>query len=242
MDLSIETPVGEIARFNYKTVEVFEKLRIDFCCGGDISLKEACKRQKVNADEVLGSIRKMIDSVETDSDRIHALPLDRLIDHIVNVHHSYVMESIPILQKYLHKIADVHGEHHPELVVVEEYFNQAADNLIQHMRKEEEILFPLIKKMIESKVALIEFGGSHLPTVKTPISVMKQEHEAEGARFEQISIMTNNYFIPEDACNSFSYAYQKLQEFEQDLHRHIHLENNILFPESIKLEKELFNT
>jgi regulator of cell morphogenesis and NO signaling len=241
MNLNLQTPVGEIARFNYKTVEVFEKLRIDFCCGGDISLEEACKRQKVDAEEVMASIKKLIGTTQTDNDRIHALPLDQLIDHIVEVHHSYVSESIPVLQRYLHKITDVHGTNHPELAVVEEYFNQAAANLLQHMHKEEQILFPAIKEMFLAKVNETEFSGSHCGTVRSPISVMKQEHEAEGDRFEQISAMTNNYTIPADACNTFAYAYQKLQEFEQDLHRHIHLENNILFPEAIKLEKELIN-
>lgn len=241
MNLNLQTPVGEIARFNYKTVEVFEKLRIDFCCGGDISLEEACKRQKVDAEEVLGSIQKLIGSKQNEDDRIHSLPLDQLIDHIVEVHHSYVLESIPVLQRYLNKITDVHGANHPELAVVEDYFNQAAENLLQHMQKEEQILFPLIKEMMAAKTSETEFGGSHCGTVQSPISVMKQEHEAEGDRFEQISGMTNNYTIPADACNTFAYAYQKLQEFEQDLHRHIHLENNILFPEAIKLENELIN-
>jgi regulator of cell morphogenesis and NO signaling len=241
MNLNLQTPVGEIARFNYKTVEVFEKHKIDFCCGGDILLEEACKRQKVNALEVLGSLKTVIGSTETDADRIHALPLDQLIDHIIEVHHSYVLESIPVLQKYLHKIADVHGENHPELAQVEDSFNQAAANLLQHMEKEEQILFPMIKEMVDAKNSNTEFLGSHCGTVQSPISVMKQEHEAEGDRFENLQKITNNYKVPEDACNSFSYAYQKLQEFEQDLHRHIHLENNILFPEAIKLEKELIN-
>ena len=241
MNLNLQTPVGEIARFNYKTVEVFEKLRIDFCCGGDISLEEACKRQNVNSTIALGRLKAVIDSSKTDADRIHSLPLNQLIDHIVEVHHSYILETIPVLQKYLHKIADVHGEHHPELAVVEDHFNQAAENLLQHMQKEEQILFPIIKEMVASKFHLTEFDASHRPVVQTPISVMKQEHEAEGNRFEKISVLTNNYSLPEDACNSFSYSYQKLQEFEQDLHRHIHLENNILFPEAIKLEKELYN-
>lgn len=239
MNLNLQTPVGEIARFNYKTVEVFEKLRIDFCCGGDISLEEACKRQKVNATEVLESIKKLIGSTQTDNDRIHALPLDHLIDHIIKVHHSYVLESIPVLQRYLNKITNVHGTNHPELAVVENSFNQAAANLLQHMEKEEQILFPAIKEMLAAKTGGTEYTGSHCGTVLSPISVMKQEHEAEGDRFEQMSVLTNNYTIPADACNTFSYSYQKLQEFEQDLHRHIHLENNILFPEAIKLEKEL---
>ena len=239
MQLNLQTPVGEIARFNYKTVEVFEKLRIDFCCGGDISLEEACKRQKVNATEVLESIKKLIGSTQTDNDRIHALPLDHLIDHIVKVHHSYVLESIPVLQRYLNKITNVHGTNHPELAVVENSFNQAAANLLQHMEKEEQILFPAIKEMLAAKTGGTEYTGSHCGTVLSPISVMKQEHEAEGDRFEQMSVLTNNYTIPADACNTFSYSYQKLQEFEQDLHRHIHLENNILFPEAIKLEKQL---
>ena len=241
MNLNLQTPVGEIARFNYKTVEVFEKLRIDFCCGGDLSLEEACKRQKVGAEEVLSSIKKLIDSSQTDNDRIHALPLGQLIDHIIDVHHSYVVESIPVLQRYLNKITGVHGANHPELAVVEDYFNQAAANLLQHMEKEEQILFPAIKEMLLAKAGESVFSGSHCGTVQSPISVMKQEHEAEGDRFEKISAMTNNYTIPGDACNTFAYAYQKLQEFEQDLHRHIHLENNILFPEAIKLEKELLN-
>ena len=241
MHLNLQTPVGEIARFNYKTVEVFEKLRIDFCCGGDLSLEEACKRQKVNADEVLVSIKKLIGSTQTDDDPILALPLGQLIDHIISVHHAYVLESIPVLQRFLNKITGVHGTNHPELAVVEDYFNQAAANLLQHMQKEEQILFPAIKEMLLAKAGEAKFSGSHCGTVQSPISVMKQEHEAEGDRFEKISAMTNNYTIPEDACNTFAYAYQKLQEFEQDLHRHIHLENNILFPEAIKLEKELWN-
>jgi len=241
MNLNLQTPVGEIARFNYKTVEVFEKLRIDFCCGGDISLGEACQKQKVDAEEVLGSLKTLLVSTETDSDHIHVLPLDQLIDHIIEVHHSYVLESIPVLQKYLHKIADVHGEHHPELALVENYFKKAAANLLQHMQKEEQILFPFIKEMVEAKAGNTELSGSHCGTVQSPISVMKQEHEAEGDRFELISKITNNYSVPEDACNSYVYAFQKLQEFEQDLHRHIHLENNILFPEAIKLEMELIN-
>jgi len=241
MNLNLQTPVGEIARFNYKTVEVFEKLRIDFCCGGDLSLEEACKRQNVNPDEVLVSIKKLIGSTQSETDSIHALPLGQLIDHIIEVHHSYVLESIPVLQRYLNKISDVHGANHPEVAVVEDYFNQAAANLLQHMEKEEQILFPTIKEMLLAKSNNTEFSGSHCGTVQSPISVMKQEHEAEGERFEQISAMTNNYKIPADACNTFAYTYQKLQEFEQDLHRHIHLENNILFPEAIKLEKELLN-
>jgi len=241
MHINLQTPVGEIARFNYKTVEVFEKLRIDFCCGGDLSLEEACKRQKVNADEILLSLKNLIGSSQTDNDRIHSLPLDQLIDHIIKVHHSYVVESIPILQKYLHKITDVHGTNHPELAEVEDSFNQAAANLLQHMEKEEGILFPIIKEMLSAKAGGTEYEGSHCGTVQSPISVMKQEHEAEGDRFELMSVLTNNYTLPADACNTFSYSYQKLQEFEQDLHRHIHLENNILFPEAIKLEKELAN-
>jgi len=239
MNIDLQTQVGQIARSNYKTVEVFEKLRIDFCCGGDISLEEACKRKNANAEEVLGTLKKVMGIGQNENDRIQSLPLDQLIDHIIKVHHSYVLESVPILQKYLHKIADVHGDHHPELAVVEDSFNQAAENLLAHMQKEEQILFPWIKQMLKSKEGNNPVQGVHPGTVQSPITVMKQEHEAEGERFEMLSTLTNNYSIPEDACNSYNYAFQKLREFEQDLHRHIHLENNILFPEAIKLEREL---
>lgn len=241
MNIDLQTQVGQIARSNYKTVEVFEKLKIDFCCGGDVSLEEACRRKNANAEEVLGTLRKVMGITQGENDRIQSLPLDQLIDHIISVHHSYVLESVPVLQKYLHKIADVHGDHHPELYEVEDSFNQAAVNLLQHMQKEEKILFPWIKQMLLSKAGNTHFPGAGNATVQSPISVMKQEHEAEGDRFERLSNMTNNYSIPEDACNSYNYAFQKLKEFEQDLHRHIHLENNILFPEAIKLERELAN-
>ena len=239
MNIDLQTQVGQIARFNYKTVEIFEKLKIDFCCGGDISLEEACQKKNANAQEVLGTLKKVMGIGLTENDRIHALPLDQLIDHIIAVHHSYVLESIPILQKYLHKIAEVHADHHPELAVVEDSFNQAAANLLSHMQKEENILFPWVKQMLLNKDSNTSLPGVHPGSVQSPITVMKQEHEAEGDRFEQLSTMTNNYAIPEDACNSYAYAFQKLKEFEQDLHRHIHLENNILFPEAIKLEREL---
>ena len=241
MNIDLQTQVGQIARSNYKTVEVFEKLRIDFCCGGDISLEEACRRKNANAQEVLANLNQVMGIGQSEDDRIHSLPLDQLIDHIIRVHHSYVLESIPVLQKYLHKIAEVHGDHHPELAVVENSFNQAAENLLAHMQKEEMILFPWIKKMLASKAGQSTLTGIHPGSVQSPITVMKQEHETEGDRFEQLSALTNNYSIPEDACNSYNYAFQKLREFEQDLHRHIHLENNILFPEAIKLESELVN-
>jgi regulator of cell morphogenesis and NO signaling len=241
MNIDLQTQVGQIARSNYKTVEVFEKLRIDFCCGGDISLEEACKRKNANAQEVLGTLKKVMGIGQSENDRIHSLPLDQLIDHIIKVHHSYVLEAIPVLQKYLHKIADVHGDHHPELAEVEASFNQAAENLLAHMQKEEQILFPWIKQMLNAKDENKSFAAANSGTVQSPISVMKQEHEAEGDRFEMLSTLTNNYSIPEDACNSYNYAFQKLREFVQDLHRHIHLENNILFPEAIQLERELSN-
>lgn len=241
MNIDLQTQVGQIARSNYKTVEVFEKLRIDFCCGGDISLEEACRRKNANAEEVLGTLKKVMGIGQSENDRIQSLPLDQLIDHIISVHHSYVLESIPVLQKYLHKIAEVHGDHHPELAVVEDSFNQAAANLLSHMQKEENILFPWVKQMMKAQENNVPFTAPHAGTVNSPIAVMKQEHEAEGDRFEQLSVLTNNYSIPEDACNSYNYAFQKLREFEQDLHRHIHLENNILFPEAIKLERELTN-
>jgi len=164
--------------------------------------------------------------------------LDFLIGHIVNIHHAYVEESIPLILQYANRVAEVHGHHYTEVIEIKKLFTKVANELVSHMKKEEIILFPYIKKLVHLK----KEGGYVAPppfgTVNNPINMMEAEHESAGDIFKEIARLTNNYKPPEGACNTFRALYAKLDEFEQDLHLHIHLENNILHPKAIQLEKD----
>jgi len=160
-------------------------------------------------------------------------PLDLLADYIEKKHHRYVEKRIEEITPFLQKIVRVHGERHPELLQVEFLFAQSASDFIEYMAKEEQILFPFVREMVTGQISKASFG-----TVQNPISMMMSEHSQEGERFEKIAELTNNFTPPADACNSYQVTFALLKEFDEDLHLHIHLENNILFPKAIDLEKQ----
>ena len=162
-----------------------------------------------------------------------------LSDYIYHNHHTYVEKTIPELKQYLHKISRVHGENHPELIEVYELFCESADDLTLHMKKEELILFPYFKQLAKAEKDGSRVMATQFKTVESPISMMHQEHDNEGSRFRKIAELTNDYTPPADACMTYRVAFSMLQEFEADLHKHIHLENNILFKRAIKLENNL---
>lgn len=165
-------------------------------------------------------------------------PLDLLIDYIEKKHHRYVEEKIPVLRQFLDKLCNVHAERHPELYKINELFTASANELATHMKKEELILFPFVRKMVSATKSKNPIEAPHFGTVENPITMMMQEHDNEGERFRQIAELTNNYNPPADACNTYRVTFAMLDEFEKDLHLHIHLENNILFPKAIKLEQQ----
>jgi regulator of cell morphogenesis and NO signaling len=167
-------------------------------------------------------------------------PIDLLADYIEKKHHRYVEEKSLEIKPYLEKICKVHGGHHPELFKINEHFNTAAGELAMHMKKEELILFPFIRKMAKAKQEHSGIGTPTFGTVQNPIQMMMNEHSAEGDRFRKIEELSNNYTPPENACNTYKVTFALLKEFERDLHLHIHLENNILFPKAIELEKDFF--
>ena len=240
MKITSHSIVGEIVRANYKAAQVFEENKIDFCCGGDISLAKACTQTGINVDLLIPKIASLMSNQDQDSIYIENLPLDKLCDYIVDRHHAYVNSKSPFIQQKLQRLCDVHGVNHPELFSVKSMFDEAVANLTTHMKKEELILFPYIRKLIQSKNKQEE-NASEFGNIHNPISVMMEEHQAEGDRFKKISEITHGYQTPADGCNTYEVTYRNLEEFEKDLHRHIHLENNILFPASIELEKELAN-
>lgn len=232
--------VADMVTENINTAHVFKKYGIDFCCGGGITIKRATEKAKVNYLDLETDLL----SVGTPGSRAqnyNSWDLDFLTDHIVNFHHKYVEENIPLLVQYAARVVQVHGEHFPELKDIQKLFSEVAVKLGGHLKKEELILFPFIRKMVNAKREGTALEKPKFGTVDNPIKMMEADHEEAGEIFRQIAILTNNYTPPAGACNTYRAFYSKLEEFEQDLHQHVHLENNILFPKVLKLEKELFS-
>ncbi|WP_291865912.1 iron-sulfur cluster repair di-iron protein [Maribacter sp.] len=236
MVITKDKTVGETVTENIKTAHIFKKYGIDFCCGGGISIAKACENKNVDFSQLEEEL-SIVDRPQKAYD-YNSWKLGFLIDHIINVHHTYVQDSIPLILQYSNRVAKVHGHHYTEVLEINELFVAVANELTTHLQKEEMILFPYIKKMVSLKgeIETPPFG-----TVNNPVAMMEQEHEIAGDIFKKIAQLTNNYTPPENACNTFRALYAKLEEFEQDLHQHIHLENNILFTKAIQLEKELSN-
>lgn len=226
--------LGEIAARDLRKAQIFKKYGLDFCCGGKKTVKEACAQKGLDVTRVEQELKQ--------ADLIPAarpLPyndwgLDFLADYIVNTHHTYVKKNLPDIRVYAEKVKRVHGNYHPELIRVHELVEEINAELSSHMVKEENILFPYIKQLAQAQLA----GAPGFGTVKNPISVMEGEHESVGRSMEQLRAVTDEFTLPADACASYSLLYRLLAEFEEDLHLHIHLENNILFPKAIELEKQ----
>ena len=238
MEINSDTRVGDIVKVNFKTAQIFDKNKIDFCCNGGNSLSEACDKSNTDINKIIPELEALVFVNDPDSYYIDGLSLDALCDYIEKRHHTYVRETIPFLQQKLQKLCDVHGENHQELFEIRTSFDEASDNLSAHMEKEELILFPYIRKMVTSQNGNLS-GGNEIGELIKTIDLMEEEHQTEGERFERISRISNAYTCPPDGCNTFQVTYQTLKDFEQDLHRHIHLENNILFRKAVALENEL---
>ena len=229
--------IGELVARDYRTASVFKKYSIDFCCQGNRTIEEACEKKNIDTKKVLEDLVAMMEAKSESTTDYQLWPLDLLADYIEKKHHRYVQEKTLEIQPYLNKICKVHGERHPELLEIKEEFNASAGELAAHMKKEELILFPFIRKMTKAKLENIKVDAAHFGTVKNPIQMMMNEHTVEGNRFRKIEELSNNYTPPLDACNTYRVSFALLKEFEQDLHLHIHLENNILFPRAIEIEK-----
>ncbi len=234
----VET-LGEIATKDLKKVEVFKKYGIDFCCGGKKTLKQVCDEKNLDIHKIENELNQSNELIS----RYNALPysdweLDFLADFIVNTHHTYVNKNLPELIFYANKVMKVHGSQHPELIRIKELIDIMSNELTTHMMKEEKILFPYVKDIVEARenntIVTSQFGS-----IQNPINMMEMEHESVGEVYEEIKKLNNNYTIPQDACSSYKILYKMLEEFENDLNLHIHLENNILFPKAIELEKSL---
>lgn len=238
MELTKNQNIGELVATDYRTAQVFKNHNIDFCCHGNRSIEEASSEKNLDPETLLKEIREIRETNDNGTD-FRSWPLDLLADYVEKKHHRYVEKQIPVLKEYLAKINQVHGQKHPELEDIQTLFNETSGELSAHMKKEELILFPLIRKLAvnTSENKNIE----KKPSVSAPIQKMMEEHDSEGVRFQKIHELSGNYAPPADACNTYRTTFSLLKEFENDLHEHIHLENNILFPGAIGLEKERLN-
>lgn len=234
--------LGEIVAADYRAAAVFERFGLDFCCGGRQTLNEACQQPAVDADALLHALDELAGETDAPEDAAGEWrldDLDDLIDHIVSTHHAYIRAAVPIVAAHTARIAVVHGERSPELLEVVRLFGEIAGGLTLHMMKEEEILFPYIRSLAETERAGRRIEPSPFGTVHNPIRMMEAEHEEAGDALRRLRELTGNYALPEFACATYRTCFQELQEFERDLHRHVHLENNVLFPRAIRLEEKL---
>jgi regulator of cell morphogenesis and NO signaling len=234
--------LSEIVTNNFKSAAVFEKYGLDFCCHGKKSFSEACEEKGVNIEEVITQLENINgDNQEQNQEKYNQWDLDFLADYIVNVHHKYVRNMIPVISEHADKVKSKHGQNHPELINVADNFTIVYKDLKQHMMKEEHLLFPYIKYLVNVQKNSASPEAPFFGTIKNPIQMMEAEHESAGNLLADIEKLTNYYAPPADTCNTFKVFYQELKEFELDLHKHVHLENNILFRRSIELENKLFN-
>jgi len=221
--------IGEMVANDFRAASVFKEAGIDFCCGGNKSLATACLETGANEGELSAKLQELSQTPSPTNLNFKDWNLVFLSDYIVNTHHKFVLKNLPELLFYTQKIADVHGGHHPELIEVAELFANINDELLQHLKNEEEVLFPAIKEAEINATAEVK------STIFSEITRMQGEHEFAGGAMDKINVLTGNYLIPDDACNTYRVALKLLEQFEDDLHIHVHLENNILYPKALKM-------
>jgi regulator of cell morphogenesis and NO signaling len=232
-----EQTIGEIVAADFRKAEVFKKYGIDFCCGGKVTIAEACADKGIDRLLIEMDLKKTaINPIDPSQDFNNWEPAF-LCDYIKNTHHKYVLKTLPELVFYTQKIASVHGENHPELYEVVELFESISTELLRHLRKEEEILFPAIKEAFANRQNNQLSGSKNI--ISSEIERMSTEHEFAGGAMDRINELTKNYLVPDDGCSTYHVTFKMLSQFEDDLHRHVHLENNILYPKA--LVKETLN-
>jgi len=230
------TTVRDIVTDDFRAAAIFERHGIDFCCGGQQSLDEACRAAGVGRDVVLEELGALAASPTTPAPRYAEWGPAFLVDYIVANHHAYVRRALPIVDGHAQKVAEKHGPRHPELVEIARIFAGVVSEMTQHMMKEEQILFPYIKALVSRASDGCPSTPSPFGTVRNPIRMMEMEHESAGGAMQRIRELSRGYAPPDDACTTYRAMLHELQEFELDLHQHVHLENNILFPRAVALE------
>jgi regulator of cell morphogenesis and NO signaling len=224
----LSVPLAEIVKSNFRTSKVMERYGLDFCCNGKRTLAEACTEKAIPIADVVNDLQSLVYTNNYDTN-FDEFSLTHLVDHIVNIHHHYVREQMPLIHTYLDKVNSKHGDRYPYMKQVAETFFLLCNDLEAHLKREEEIVFPIIKDL--------EANNSVNGELTLVTDAMEDEHTVVGALLLEIRNETKNYQVPEQACTTFSILLHLLKEFETDLHKHVYLENHILFPKAKKLAK-----
>ncbi len=239
MDTLQKNTIGAYVALDFRTAALFSKYKIDFCCKGDKTLEEVCQTKGLDVNTIESEINAVLNSHSSSEIDFKSFSPNLLIEYIVETHHEYIREKTPVLSAYLDKLCKVHGDRHPELFEINYLFSVSATDLLQHLQKEESILFPYIKIMTNAIKNNENIQQPGFGSVENPIEMLKQEHETEGDLFVEIAKLTNGYTPPNDACETYKVTFAMLKEYEEDLHKHIHLENNILFEKAKEMEQKL---
>ena len=242
MNMNTTKTVRELALEVPGATRVFEKLKIDYCCGGGRSVDEACRAAGVRLDELTRMLEEAGAKQSDGASNFQTGPLADLIRHILDTHHVYTREESARIQALLEKVCSKHGENHPELLEVAAVFQRLDADLQPHLFKEEQILFPYILRLEEAAARKSPPPFAPFGTVGNPVRMMMFEHDTAGDILRELRAAALDYAAPADACTSFRTLYRALEDFEQDLHRHIHLENNLLFPRAVELETTVLLT
>jgi len=239
MSVMTARTVREVAVENPAATRIFEKFGIDYCCGGTQLLDQACATAGISVHQVLDAL-EMEEEAARAATQIHdwqSEPLSELVDHIKSTHHKFTREETVRLDALLNKVCSVHGKNHPELFEVQSTLAGLAQELGTHLLKEEMVLFPYIVRMEEAVIQREPVLPAPFGTVENPVAMMEHEHDSAGNALRAMRKASNDFALPADACASYQTLYKALEAFEADLHQHIHLENNILFPRAIAMEK-----
>ncbi|MGD1092630.1 MAG: iron-sulfur cluster repair di-iron protein [Bryobacteraceae bacterium] len=239
--------VREIAITHPATVRVFENLGIDYCCGGKRPLEEACEKANVKIETLMLQLGVLEGSSVSPEEHAQergwaGAPLSDLTTHIINRHHHYVRQEAPRVEVLLQKVVSRHSEAHPELRAIQETFIALSQELFAHMMKEERVLFPFLEQMEVAKRTGGPGPAGCFASVEFPIARMLADHDDAGALTSKIRELSSNYQVPDGGCPTYHGLYHALEEFERDLHHHVHLENNILFPRAVEMERSLLET
>jgi len=230
-----ESTIGAIVAADFRTANVFEKHGIDFCCGGKVALATACTEKGLDLAEITGELEAVQSEPVERSQNYSSWALPFLADYIVNTHHVYLRENDGQIAAYARKIAAVHGDHHPEVIRIASIFDKIAADMTAHLQEEEEVFFPALKRADAARIAGTAPDARDRETIRVSLLRLQREHEEIGDAVHTIRQLSKEYAIPGDVCNTFMITYRKLKEFEDDLHKHVHLENNILFLKAAEL-------
>jgi len=239
--INVKALVTEIVSNDYRTADVFRKYGIDFCCGGKWPLQMVCENKGLDTHFIKTELERAMQVIHiTPLLPFNTWALDFLADYIVNVHHAYISITLPGLKEHLDMFVQEHRKKYPNLVELNEHFNRLYGELLSHLKQEEELIFPYIRKLYRAYYNRESYAGLLVRTLRKPVEdLMHHGHDNIEKALHYMRLLTDNYTPPAQACISHKVAYLRLRELDNDLVQHVHLENNILFPKAIAIEKEL---